>query len=79
MKIVRSTDTGRTWDFNSQGWHFAESDGAFSDITFLTFGREIVDLLKTVRRLEFSILLIPDAVSGRGFKRPSGGQFFVGK
>jgi len=40
LKVVRSTDNGLTWDFNSRGWDFAEPDGAFSDITFLTFGRD---------------------------------------
>lgn len=40
LKVVRSTDNGRTWDWNSQGWHFAEPDGAFSDMTFLTFGQD---------------------------------------
>ena len=38
-KIVRSTDNGRTWDFHSRGWDFAEPNGAFSDMTFLTFGQ----------------------------------------
>lgn len=40
LKVVRSTDNGRTWDFNSRGWDFAEPDGAFSDMTFLTFGQD---------------------------------------
>ena len=39
-KIGRSTDHGRSWTFSSDGWDFAEPDGAFSDIAFLTFGRD---------------------------------------
>lgn len=40
-KIGRSTDYGKSWTFNSRsGWDFAEPDGAFSDGTFLTFGRD---------------------------------------
>jgi len=46
LKIGRSTDHGNTWTFNSSdwssnaGWDFAEPDGAFSDITFLQFGKD---------------------------------------
>lgn len=49
LKIGRSTDHGRTWTFTSDdrmshaGWHFAEPDGAFSDLSFLTFGRGYQD------------------------------------
>jgi uncharacterized protein DUF4185 len=44
-KIARSTDHGRTWafnegTFNSNSWDFAEPDGAFSDMTFLNFGKD---------------------------------------
>jgi hypothetical protein len=44
-KIGRSTDHGRTWTFNEgafdpKAWDFAEEDGAFSDLTFLTFGKD---------------------------------------
>jgi hypothetical protein len=40
-KIGRSTDHGKTWTFNSStGWDFAEPDGAFSDLTFLNFGKD---------------------------------------
>ena len=44
-KIGRSVDHGRTWTFNegrfdSNRWDFAESDGAFSDLTFLNFGKD---------------------------------------
>jgi hypothetical protein len=46
LKIGRSIDHGRTWTFkpgdriSHAGWDFAEPDGAFSDLTFLTFGRD---------------------------------------
>jgi len=40
LKIARSKDHGRSWDFASKGWDFAEPDGAFSDVTFLQFGRD---------------------------------------
>jgi hypothetical protein len=44
-KIGRSMDHGRTWkfsegDFDSNHWDFAEADGAFSDLTFLNFGKD---------------------------------------
>lgn len=40
-KIGRSADGGRTWAFNStSGWDFDEPDGAFSDATFLNFGKD---------------------------------------
>ena len=40
-KIGRSTDGGLTWTFNTtSGWDFAEPDGAFSDATFLNFGKD---------------------------------------
>jgi hypothetical protein len=44
-KIGRSTDHDRTWDFNEgvfrpDAWDFAEPDGAFSDLTFLNFGKD---------------------------------------
>jgi hypothetical protein len=40
-KIGRSADYGKSWTFNSESeWDFAEPDGAFSDGTFLTFGRD---------------------------------------
>jgi hypothetical protein len=43
-KIGRSADRGRTWDFRegafrADSWDFAEPDGAFSDLTFLNFGK----------------------------------------
>lgn len=41
LKIGRSADHGLTWQFNSAtGWDFAQPDGAFSDMTFLNFGRD---------------------------------------
>jgi hypothetical protein len=44
-KIGRSVDHGRTWkfnegDFDPNAWDFAEPDGAFSDMTFLNFGKD---------------------------------------
>ncbi len=42
-KIVRSEDHGRTWIFSNSSkkyWDFDEPDGAFSDTTFLNFGRD---------------------------------------
>jgi hypothetical protein len=40
-KIGRSTDGGHTWVFNSDtAWDFDQPDGAFSDATFLTFGKD---------------------------------------
>jgi hypothetical protein len=40
-KLGRSTDGGKSWTFNArEGWDFAEPDGAFSDVTFLTFGKD---------------------------------------
>jgi hypothetical protein len=44
-KIARSTDHGRSWTFNegafnSNCWDFSETDGAFSDMTFLNFGKD---------------------------------------
>jgi Domain of unknown function (DUF4185) len=43
-KIGRSADRGRTWTFREgafrpDSWDFAEPDGAFSDLTFLNFGK----------------------------------------
>jgi Domain of unknown function (DUF4185) len=43
-KIGRSADRGRTWvfregPFRADSWDFAEPDGAFSDLTFLNFGK----------------------------------------
>ena len=43
-KIGRSADHGRTWtfregEFRADSWDFAEPDGAFSDLTFLNFGK----------------------------------------
>ena len=49
LKIGKSTDKGKTWEFVSPGWKsdkdwdFAEADGAFSDITFLQFGKDYED------------------------------------
>jgi hypothetical protein len=42
-KIGRSIDHGQSWSFRegafrADSWDFAESDGAFSDLTFLNFG-----------------------------------------
>jgi len=46
-KIGRSADYGKNWQFNGQPfndyWDFAEKDGAFSDTTFLNFGRNYQD------------------------------------
>jgi len=46
-KIGRSADYGKNWEFNGQNfsdyWDFAEKDGAFSDTTFLTFGKNYQD------------------------------------
>jgi hypothetical protein len=46
-KIGKSEDCGLTWVFNGSSfddyWDFAESDGAFSDTTFLSFGRNYQD------------------------------------
>jgi len=44
-KIGRSADRGQTWTFRegafrSDSWDFAEPDGAFSDFTFLNFGKD---------------------------------------
>ncbi len=44
-KIGRSADRGQTWKFNEgafdpTAWDFSEPDGAFSDMTFLNFGRD---------------------------------------
>jgi hypothetical protein len=44
-KIGRSADHGRSWTFNEGSfdpnrWEFAEPDGAFSDLTFLNFGKD---------------------------------------
>jgi hypothetical protein len=44
-KIGRSADHGRTWTFNEgafrpDSWDFTEDDGAFSDLTFLNFGKD---------------------------------------
>lgn len=44
-KIGRSADHGQTWTFNegafrSDAWDFTEADGAFSDLTFLNFGKD---------------------------------------
>jgi len=45
LKIGKSTDHGITWAFNSSNWStnadwdFAEPDGAFSDVSFLQFGK----------------------------------------
>jgi hypothetical protein len=44
-KIGWSRDHGRTWTFNEGAfdpgrWDYSEPDGAFSDLTFLTFGRD---------------------------------------
>ena len=43
-KIGRSADRGQTWTFRegpfrSDSWDFAEPDGAYSDSTFLNFGK----------------------------------------
>jgi hypothetical protein len=47
-KIGRSSDYGKNWEFNGQPfndyWDFAESDGAFSDTTFLNFGINYQDV-----------------------------------
>ncbi len=46
LKIGRSTDHGMSWIFNfpdrrsDTEWDFAEPDGAFSDTTFLQFGKD---------------------------------------
>ena len=41
LKLGRSLDHGLTWQFNStSAWDFDEPDGAFSDMTFLNFGRD---------------------------------------
>lgn len=46
-KIGKSEDYGLTWDFNGRSfddhWDFAESDGAFSDTAFLSFGKNYQD------------------------------------
>jgi hypothetical protein len=44
-KIGRSSDQGQNWTFNEgpfdpKAWDFAEPDGAFSDMTFLNFGKD---------------------------------------
>jgi hypothetical protein len=44
-KIGRSADHGQSWTFRegafrSDSWDFAEPDGAFSDLTFLNFGKD---------------------------------------
>ncbi|HQU16386.1 MAG: DUF4185 domain-containing protein [Gammaproteobacteria bacterium] len=41
LKLARSTDHGQTWQFNSlTSWDFDEPDGAFSDMSFLNFGKD---------------------------------------
>jgi len=43
-KIGRSIDHGHSWEFNGEpfekNWDFAEPDGAFSDTSFLNFGKD---------------------------------------
>ena len=46
LNIGKSIDHGVTWTFNSSNWttnadwDFAEPDGAFSDVSFLQFGKD---------------------------------------
>jgi hypothetical protein len=47
-KIGRSADHGRTWrfkegEFDPKAWDFSQADGAFSDMTFLNFGKDYQD------------------------------------